>query len=207
MPNPNLVELVCLIDRSGSMSSIKNDAEGGFNSFLNEQKRNIKGKGVKVTLAQFDTVYEMVWNGMDLNECGYYHLDPRGGTALLDSIGKIINDVGSRLSNTPEYMRPGKVIVMIVTDGEENSSREFTKEKIKSMVEHQRDVYSWDFIFLGTTEGAIKDSVSWGLTKNATYDFNKTRSMYTAMASNVCYAINNDTEVSNVIDDTTTTTS
>lgn len=186
------------------MSSIVDDAEGGFNSFLDEQKKNIKDKKVLVTLAQFDSVYEMVWNGVDLNECGYYHLVPRGSTALLDSIGKIINDVGTRLSNIPEYQRPGKVIVMIVTDGEENSSKEFTKEKIKSMVEHQRSKYSWDFIFLGTTENAIRDSVSWGLTKNASYDFTKTKAMYSSMANNVCYAINNNTEVSNKLDLTIT---
>lgn len=199
MVDNNLVEIVCIIDRSGSMATIRADAEGGFNNFIDEQKKNIKNKKVKVTLAQFDTEYELLWNGKDLNKCEHYQLQPRGATALLDAIGKTVNDVGNRLSSLPENKRPGQIIVLIVTDGEENSSKEFTKEKVKDIIEHQKNKYSWDFTFLGTTESAIKDSVSWGISKSAAYDVTNSVAMYSAMSRNVTFAVNNNTEVSEKI--------
>lgn len=121
------------------MSNVKNDVIGGFNAFIDSQKE-IKGTA-SISLVLFDNEYDMVYENVDLNSVKY--LDdstfvPRGMTALLDSVGRTINSVGERLNNTSEEERPEKVMVCIFTDGMENSSKKFTKEQIKKMIEHQR---------------------------------------------------------------------
>jgi hypothetical protein len=88
---------------------------------------------------------------------------PSGGTALLDAMGKTIDATGRRLAAMPEHARPGKVIVVIITDGEENSSREFTYPRVNEMICHQRDVYKWEFMFIGTNQDAIASASRIGI--------------------------------------------
>jgi hypothetical protein len=88
---------------------------------------------------------------------------PRGTTALLDAIGRTINTVGERLDRTPEPERPGKVIIAILTDGLENASQEFKRKEIFKMIKHQREVYSWEFIFLGAKQDAISTGAKMGI--------------------------------------------
>lgn len=134
----NLTELVFILDRSGSMSGLETDTIGGFNSMLEKQKKE-SGEAF-VTTVLFDDKYELLHDRYDikgvnlLTEKEYY---VRGSTALLDAIGITINNIGKALSNTNEEDRPGKVLFVIITDGMENSSREFSYEKVKEMVEHQ----------------------------------------------------------------------
>jgi uncharacterized protein YegL len=118
----NLTELVFILDRSGSMGTMAKEAIGGFNAFLEEQKK-LPGEA-KLTLALFDHQYSLVCNGKDIKDVE--PLDdktyvPRGTTALLDAIGRTIDDVGSRLSATTEAERPSKILVAILTDGQENA--------------------------------------------------------------------------------------
>ena len=115
MVNENLVEIVGIIDRSGSMSTIRDDAEKGFNSFIKEQKKNIIGKDVKVTIAQFDNEYEIVCNGLDIKKFKKYTLVPRGSTALYDAIGRTVDVVGQRLSSVSEEERPCRIIVVVMS--------------------------------------------------------------------------------------------
>jgi hypothetical protein len=154
--NGNLSEIICIIDRSGSMESIKSDAIGGFNSFISEQK---KGPGeANVTLVLFDDQYDIIAAGTPLDQIVPLNEDtfvPRASTALFDAIGKTLVDVGARLAATPESKRPGNVIVAILTDGEENASHVYSREKIAAMIQHQRDVYSWEFIFLAANQDAV----------------------------------------------------
>lgn len=162
--NNDLTEIVFILDRSGSMQYLTKDTIGGFNSFIENQKKEV-GEA-KLTTVLFDDKYEILHNGVDIKnikpitEKDYY---TRGMTALLDSIGKSISDVGDRLNKTNENDRPSKVIFVITTDGEENSSKEFNQSQIKEMIEHQKNIYNWNFIFLGANIDAVGVANSFGI--------------------------------------------
>lgn len=200
--NSNLTEIVCVIDRSGSMSGIKSDAEAGLNAFIKEQK-SLLNQEVNLTLAQFDDKYDLLFDGVSLKNTDVnYHLAPRGWTALLDAVGKTINHVGERLSKTPEDQRPGKVVVMIVTDGEENRSTEYSFAQIKQMIEHQTNHYSWQFMYIGANQDAFAVGSSLGVVNNMRYAFDSagTRSAYTtASASVMSYRNTSDPNASVVL--------
>lgn len=154
--NPDLTEIACILDRSGSMESIREDAIGGFNAFLKAQQG--QSGQARLTLVLFDNEYEVPENGVPLS--GVKPLDsttfvPRGTTALYDAIGRTINEVGARLARLPEAERPAKVVVAILTDGQENSSTEFTRDTVRSMIDHQRTAYSWDFVYLAANQDAV----------------------------------------------------
>ena len=154
--NNNLTEIVSIIDRSGSMQSVKQDAIGGFNSFV-EAQLTVDGDA-QITVVLFNHEYHFLYNGVPLTADIHLNSDnytPAGTTALLDAVGRTIDDVGVRLSNTPEHERPGLVIVAILTDGLENASRDYTRQRIFDMIEHQQNQYSWQFIFLAANQDAI----------------------------------------------------
>ena len=191
MPKKDFSEIICIIDRSGSMGSIRNDSIFGFNTFLQEQKK-LPGEA-NLTLILFDDEYLVVHNNVniqDVPELTEKTYVPRGWTALLDAIGKTIVTVGERLDKTPEENRPEKVIVAILTDGEENDSEEYTsKEKINEMITHQREKYNWQFIFLGANQDAFKTGGSLGINSADTFNFAAnsvgTRSAYNNMTKTV----------------------
>ncbi len=165
-------EIICIIDRSGSMAAIASDAIGGFNTFLDGQKK-VPGEAT-LTFVQFDTEYEVVHENKPLHEVPALDertYQPRGGTALLDAVGRTIDDVGRRLSNMAENNRPEKVIVAILTDGEENSSRQYSLSKIEEMITHQKDKYQWDFIFLGANQDAFAEAAKIGIDAKYTANF------------------------------------
>lgn len=159
--NDNLSEIICIIDRSGSMDAIRSDAIGGFNAFLTDQKKH-PGEA-KLSLVLFNHEYKLVHDHVDiakapaLDENSYV---PAGMTALLDAVGRTIDAVGQRLSGTPEAERPGKVIVAILTDGLENASKDYSRGKVSEIIQHQRDVYKWEFIFLAANQDAIASAQS-----------------------------------------------
>jgi len=167
MPNPNLTEIVMIVDRSGSMVTIQKDAEGGLNNLFQEQSR-VPGEA-HVTLVQFDTEYEMLFENKPLRDVPHYELQPRGATALLDAMAQTIRSVGDRLERTPDLQRPGKVVVVVVTDGEENSSKMFTREQVFSMVEHQRTKYAWEFMYLAANQDAIAVGMSYGIVNSMNF--------------------------------------
>lgn len=169
--NKNLTEIIFLIDRSGSMAGLESDTIGGFNSLIEKQCR-LEGETLLTTVL-FDDQYEVLWNGIDANHARltdkeYY---VRGTTALLDAVGKTILDVGYRLAKTSKEQRPGKVIFVITTDGMENASREFTYAKVKEMIQHQKDKYSWEFIFIGANIDAAREADSIGISEYDAYNF------------------------------------
>ena len=160
----DLTEIVVILDRSGSMSQIRDDTIGSFNTFLEDQKK--EPGFANFTLVQFDDKYEVVHEGKTIQEVPALTSEtfvPRGSTALLDAIGRTINEVGARLSGMDESDRPGKVIFSILTDGQENHSVEFTRSKIFEMISHQRKEYNWEFIFLSADENGIQDAQSMGI--------------------------------------------
>jgi len=146
-----------VLDRSGSMSTVRDDTIGGFNTFLKDQ-RDLDDK-CTFSMIQFDTEYEILYTFIEVKEVPELNnktFVPRGGTALLDAIGQTVIATGNELSKMKEEDRPSKVLFVILTDGEENSSREYTKEKINEMIKHQEDVYKWKFIFLAANQDAIQ---------------------------------------------------
>ena len=157
----NLTDITVVMDRSGSMMSCRDDAEGGFNSFVEQQKKE-PGKAL-LTLVQFDTQYEFVHQGKPIEEVGKFTLVPRGGTALLDAVGRAINETGARLDKMPEHEKPGLVIVVIITDGHENSSKEFTKDTVRRLIEQQQNIYNWQFTYLGANQNAFAEAGKMGI--------------------------------------------
>lgn len=165
-------EIVFILDRSGSMASAINDYIGGFNRFLEDQK-SVPGE-CDVTLVQFDTEYLKVYEGKPIAGVEPLTLKtfvPRGGTALFDAICRTIDHVGLRLSAKGEADRPEKVIVVILTDGEENSSKEFALRHVKDRISHQRDAYKWEFIFLAANQDAFAAGGSMGISQHLTQNY------------------------------------
>lgn len=164
MVDYNYTDITIVMDRSGSMLTIKSDAEGGINNFIQEQSKNGGGKRV-LTVIGFDDAYEVMVDAVEISafETPYVKLEPRGMTALLDAIGKTINRMGERFRNLPDNERPGKILVVIITDGFENCSKEFTREAIKDMIKHQEEKYQWQFIYLGANQDGFAEGQKMGV--------------------------------------------
>lgn len=188
MTNPNKTAIAVVLDRSGSMEYGREDTIGGFNVFLEEQQK-LPGYAT-LTLAQFDDVYEVVHLDKPIKEVPKLTSEtfvPRGRTALCDAIGKTIATLGEKLAAMPEVDRPGKVVVVIITDGKENASKEYTRDVIKKMTEHQKTKYQWEFVYLGANQDAIAVGATFGIAKgsSASYSVDNTKHLFAAMASNI----------------------
>ncbi|MCE9587772.1 MAG: VWA domain-containing protein [Verrucomicrobia bacterium] len=154
----NLTEIAFILDRSGSMQSIAEAAVNSFNELLARQQAEHDQTPVKMSLVLFNAEYEVPFASVNAPELPRLHMAtyaPDGGTALLDAIGRTIDELGLRLAAMSDTDRPGKVILAIMTDGEENSSRIFNWEQISEKIRHQQDVYKWEFLFLGANQDAI----------------------------------------------------
>ncbi len=152
----NYAEIAFVLDRSGSMNICRDAAIEGFNRFLKEQQQ-VEGLA-KLTLVLFDDEYLVPVNALPVAEV--VPLDeetyvPRGSTALLDAIGRTIKELGTRLAALPESDRPAQVIVAILTDGEENSSHNYTWHQLAAAIKRQTEEYRWTFLFLGANQDAI----------------------------------------------------
>jgi uncharacterized protein YegL len=167
MPNPNATEIVVVLDRSGSMASVKSDMEGGFNTFIEAQKK-LPGE-CNVSLFQFDTEHDVVYTGLPLANVPPLVLTPRGGTALYDAVALAVKTTGERFAGMPEISRPGRVIVMVITDGHENASLKHTAQQVSAMVKHQHEKYSWQFAYLGVDENVFAHAQDIGISVAAKY--------------------------------------
>lgn len=166
-------ELIIILDRSGSMSGIRSDMEGGLKGFIEKQKA-LPGECL-VSLYQFDDIYETVFETRPVKDVGEIKLVPRNSTALYDAMAKTINAVGERLEKTPESERPTLVMIMTITDGQENASKEFAAAQVKTLVEHQIKTYSWDFTFLGANQDAVLTAQSLGIAGGKAMTYNATK--------------------------------
>lgn len=159
-----ITELVFILDKSGSMSGLESDTIGGFNSMLKKQQKE-EGEAI-VTTVLFDDKYDIIHDRINikaikpLTEKEYF---VEGSTALLDAIGKTIVKIGNVQKNTDKDFRADKVVFVITTDGMENASREYTYEKIRTMIENQKVKYQWEFIFLGANIDAISTAERFGI--------------------------------------------
>jgi uncharacterized protein YegL len=163
-------DLTVILDRSGSMESIARDMEGGFNRFIADQ-RKLPGE-CKVSLTQFDTEsVDVVYTATDIQQVPSLRLIARGGTPLLDAVGTTVTKAGERLAALPEEQRPGRVLVLVITDGQENSSREWTKDKVKSLIDQQQKDYNWAFVFLGANIDSFAEAGAMGFAAASTANY------------------------------------
>lgn len=156
-------EIVVLMDASGSMQNIREDAVGGFNAFVAEQKKQAGEANLTVTF--FDSNQFAKWqDGIDLKDCPLLNGEymPGAATPLLDATGRTIEELGARLAGLDETERPGRVMVIVLTDGLENASRFYTKERVKELIRHQEEVYKWEFVFLAANVDAFAEGAAMG---------------------------------------------
>ncbi len=177
--NPLLTEIVFILDRSGSMSSMLESAISGFNQLVREQQQ-VPGQA-RFSLVLFDDRYEVPVRSIPIAEV--VELDvtsfiPRGSTALLDAVGRTIDELGANLSALPEAQRPGQVIVAILTDGEENASQHFTWPDVAARIRHQTENYQWQFLFLGANQDAIATAGRMNIASANTANFVMERKSY-----------------------------
>lgn len=159
-----LTELVFILDRSGSMSGLESDTIGGYRSLLEKQKQE-KGECI-ITTVLFDDKYELLHDRINikgvapLTDKDYY---VRGCTALLDAVGRTVSKIGNAQKHTAEEERAEKVVFVITTDGMENASVEYNYDKIKALVEQQKEKHGWEFIFLGANIDAVETAGRFGI--------------------------------------------
>ena len=187
----NLTEIVFILDRSGSTAGLEDDTIGGFNSMIRKQKMEAGEAYISTIL--FDNVSEVIHDRVDIRNIepmtrrDYY---VRGCTALLDAVGRAIHHIGNVHKYAREEDRPEKTVFVITTDGMENASREYTYEKVRKMIEHEKEKYGWEFLFLGANIDATKEAARFGIREDraANYhaDHKGTAVIYEAMNAAVC---------------------
>ena len=161
----NLTELVFILDRSGSMAGLEQDTIGGFNAMI-EKQRTESGEAL-VSTVLFDNESEVIHDRVDIQKVApmtrkeYY---VRGCTALLDAVGGAIHHIGNVHKYAREEDRPEKTLFVITTDGMENASRKYSYEKLRAMIDRQKEKYGWEFLFLGANIDAAKEAARFGIT-------------------------------------------
>ena len=174
MARANHTHILFILDRSGSMQSIHADVVGGFNAFLASQQ-SAEGTA-DLTLVQFDTRIETVLEGVDIRAVAPFRnedFEPRGSTALYDAMGSSMDALGRELAARREADRPENVVVAVMTDGEENASREYTFEQIQERIEHQRSYYNWEIVFLASELRTLNISRQMGVAREKSMRWSK----------------------------------
>ena len=187
----NLTELVFILDRSGSMSGLEADTIGGFNAMIEKQKKEA-GEALVSTIL-FDNDSQVIHDRVPLDrvpaltEKEYF---VRGCTALLDAVGGAIHHIGNVHKYAREEDRPEKTLFVITTDGMENASRRYTYDKVRSMIQHEKEKYGWEFLFLGANIDAAREAARFGIDADraANYyaDHQGTGVIYEAVSEAVC---------------------
>lgn len=174
--NNKLTELVFIIDKSGSMGGLEKDTIGGFNNLIEKQK---KEKGVAlVTTVLFNHEYEVIHDRVDLEDihpltAKEYYVG--GYTALLDAVGRTITSFKEKILDMPKRLRPSKVMVIIITDGYENSSKIYNTKEIKELINLQKSEYDWQFLFLGANIDAVAEAEKIGINRQYAANFDHTK--------------------------------
>lgn len=190
----NYTDITILLDRSGSMQSIKHSMETAFNKFIKEHRKN---PSTRISLTQFEgnNPADVVYTAVPVSEVDGLNLIPGGATPLFDAICLAIDSKGRRLSRMPEKQRPDQVLFVIITDGQENASKEFSRADVKKRISKQADDYGWAFIYLGANQDAIAEAKSFGIPMQWTINYAATavgsaNSMDSLVGNTVSYASN-----------------
>lgn len=213
MTKSNFTSISVVLDRSGSMAPLVPDTIGGFNTFLAEQQK-APGNAV-LTLATFASDYTLVHDCVPIKEVPRLTVSSYqtgGYTALLDAIARTINATGAKLAAMPESERPSQVLLVVITDGEENASKEFAHAKVFEMIKHQQERYSWSVVYLGANQDAIKVGSTLGVAAGNTLSYAATsagtHSSYGAISSNTTMLRKSGkTQISDFFNQQATTTS
>ena len=172
----NLTEIVFILDRSGSMAGLEEDTIGGFNAMIEKQKRE-PGEAL-VSTVLFDNVSEVIHDRVDIQKIepmtrnAYY---VRGCTALLDAVGGAIHHIGNVHKYARAEDRPEKTLFVITTDGMENASRQYSYEKLKAMIQRQKETYGWEFLFLGANIDAAREAARFGINADRAANYHADR--------------------------------
>ena len=187
----NLTELVFILDRSGSMAGLEDDTIGGFNAMIENQKKE-PGEAL-VSTVLFDNESVVIHDRTDIQK-----IDPmtrkeyyvRGCTALLDAVGGAIHHIGNVHKYAREEDRPEKTLFVITTDGMENASRRYTYDKVRAMIQRQKEKYSWEFLFLGANIDAAREAARFGINADRAANYHAdhvgTGVIYEAVNETVC---------------------
>jgi len=186
-----ITELIFILDRSGSMSGLEKDTIGGFNSMIEKQKKQ-DGK-CYVSTVLFDNESEVIHDRIKLSEIKPMTEDDyyvRGCTALIDAIGGAIHHIGNihkyaRLEDVPEH-----TMFIITTDGMENASHRYTSDKVKHMIERQKEKYGWEFLFIGANIDAVETAAQYGIGSDRAVNYHAdekgTRILYATVSESIC---------------------
>lgn len=187
----NITELVFIIDRSGSMAGLEADTIGGFNAMIEKQKKQ-DGK-CYVSTVLFSNDSEVVHDRVSLNEIRAMTADDYlvgGCTALIDAIGSAIHHIGNVHKYAREEDAPENTMFVITTDGMENASRKYSSDKVKAMIERQKEKYGWDFLFIGANIDAVETAARYGIGADRAVNYNAdkegTSIVYEAVANAAC---------------------
>ncbi len=186
----NLTELVFILDRSGSMAGLEGDTIGGFNAMI-EKQRGEPGEAV-ISTVLFDNETEVIHDRVSLDRVPALtekEYDVRGCTALLDAVGGAIHHIGNVHKYAREEDRPEKTLFVITTDGMENASRRYTYDKVKTMIERQRERYGWEFLFLGANIDAAREAARFGIRADCAADYHADSMGTEAVYESVCEAV------------------
>ena len=186
----NLTELVFILDRSGSMAGLEGDTIGGFNAMI-EKQRGEPGEAV-ISTVLFDNETEVIHDRVSLDRVPALtekEYDVRGCTALLDAVGGAIHHIGNVHKYAREEDRPEKTLFVITTDGLENASRRYTYDKVKAMIERQREKYGWEFLFLGANIDAAREAARFGIRADCAADYHADSIGTEAVYESVCEAV------------------
>lgn len=166
-------DITILVDRSGSMNAIRTGMEGAFRTFLKEHRTV---PSTRLTLIQFDDInpQEVVYQAVPVADAAELNLIPRGGTPLLDAMCDAIDRTGERLRNMRERDRPDQVLFIIITDGQENTSRRFRRSDVFDRITRQREDFKWQFVYLGANQDAFGEASSYGIPIGSTITWSPT---------------------------------
>ena len=183
----NYLKIVFIIDESGSMSGSEGDVIGGFNNFVDKQKNESYGK-ISVSLYKFNNKVNCVIRNQpaaDVKMLTREDYNPNNCTALYDAIGKAMNDTDKQIADLPDTERPNKVMIVIITDGQENASKEYTSTAIKSAISTHEDLMGWNFVFLGSGLDSFVDADAIGAKYRANTPKTRLRSSLDLISENV----------------------
>lgn len=182
----NKAELVFIVDRSGSMKNIASDMQGAINSVLSDQREKHKGD-IDITFVRFDDNYEEVFSKRPIKEVSEDDLmiTPRGMTALLDAMGTTLNTFERKFSETDKKDRPKRVLFLIITDGQENSSHEYSRDKVFGMIKTLERDHKWGFTFIGANQDAIQAGGQIGVARGMSLTYQATAGGVRSMSASV----------------------
>lgn len=155
-------DITILLDRSGSMVSIKESMETAYDKFIKEHSAV---PSTRISLVQFDDTnpQDIVYQGVPVQHVDPLKIKPRGNTPLLDAMCQLIDRTGQRFADMSESDRPDQVLMVIITDGQENASTKHSRKDVSNRVTKQRDDFKWQFVYLGANQDAIAEAASFGI--------------------------------------------